>query len=72
MLPSSANPETAAERGLDLLGLTVRKQAFTLAVADSFLVIAYAVTACLVVVACMSTLPLQYKQVTAQKPTATK
>jgi DHA2 family multidrug resistance protein len=72
MLPSSVNPDTAAARGLALLVLTVRKQAFTLAVGDSFLVIAYAAAACLVVIACMSTLQLQYKQVAAQTPTSTK
>ena len=72
MLSSSANPNTAAERGLALLGLTVRKQAFTLAVADSFLVIAFAAATCLVVIACMSTLQLQYKHLAAQAPTAAK
>jgi DHA2 family multidrug resistance protein len=72
MLPSSATPDTADERGLALLGLTLRKQAFTLAVGDSFLVIACAAATCLVVIACMSTLQLQYKQVAAQTPTPTK
>lgn len=72
MLPSSPGPDTAAARGLVLLGLTVRKQAFTLAVADSFLVIASAAAACLVVIACMSTLQLQYKQVATLTPAATK
>jgi DHA2 family multidrug resistance protein len=70
MLPQATNPNIALGRAATLLGLTIRRQAFTLAVADSFLLIACGAIACLVVVACMSTLKLQYKQVTAPTPTA--
>ena len=36
LLPQSATTDTAAGRAITLLALTVRKQAFTLAIADSF------------------------------------
>jgi DHA2 family multidrug resistance protein len=72
MLPSSGSPDVAGARALALLGLTVRREAFTLAVGDSFLVIAFAAATCLVVIACMSTLQLQYKHLAAQTPTAAK
>ena len=71
MLPHATNPDIALGRAAALLVLTVRKEAFTLAVADSFRLVAWAATACLVVVACMSTLKLQYRQVTAPKSTPT-
>jgi DHA2 family multidrug resistance protein len=54
---------TAAERAAEILGLQVRQQAFTLAIADSFLLIACAVVCCLLVVACMQRVPTQYQQV---------
>lgn len=69
LLPRSGAADVAGERAVSLLGLTVRGQAFTLAIADSFLVLAYAATACLVVIACMSTLKLQFKQISSQAPT---
>jgi DHA2 family multidrug resistance protein len=65
MLPAAGDPDTAAGRGLVLLALTVRKQAFTLAVGDSFLLIAFVATVSLLVIACMTTLPLQYKHLAA-------
>jgi len=55
----------AAGRAAEVLGLQVRQQAFTLAISDSFLLLATCCVACLVVVACMSTVPTQYRQVTA-------
>jgi len=72
MLPSAGTPDVASGRAFVLLGLTVRRQAFTLAISDSFVVISYAAVACLVVIACMSTLKLQYKQVASQAPAPTK
>ncbi len=70
MLARNTNPDVALKRVVVLLGLTIRNQAFTLAVADSFRLIACAAIVCLLVIACMSTLRLQYKQVTqsAQPP----
>jgi DHA2 family multidrug resistance protein len=56
---------TAAGRALEVLGLQVRQQAFTLAISDSFLLVATCCVACLVVVAFMSKVPTQYQQVTA-------
>lgn len=71
MLRGSASSDVAIDRAAVLIGLTVRKQAFTIAVADSFRMIAAASIFCLVVIACMSTLRVQYKQVTSavQPPT---
>ncbi len=56
---------TAAGRAAEVLGLQVRQQAFTLAISDSFLLLATCCVACLIVVACMSTVPTKYRQVTA-------
>jgi MFS transporter, DHA2 family, multidrug resistance protein len=62
---------TAIGRAGELLGLQVRQQAFTLAISDSFLLLAACCVACLVVVAFMSRVPTQYRQVTAA-PTEAK
>jgi DHA2 family multidrug resistance protein len=56
---------TALGRAAEVLGLQVRQQAFTLAISDSFILVAACCVACLVVVACMSTVPTQYRQVVA-------
>ena len=56
---------TAAGRAAEVLGLQVRQQAFTLAISDSFLLVATCCVACLIVIAFMSTVPTQYRQVTA-------
>jgi DHA2 family multidrug resistance protein len=56
---------TAMGRAAEVLGLQVRQQAFTLAISDSFLLLATCCVACLVVVAFMSKVPTQYRQVTA-------
>jgi DHA2 family multidrug resistance protein len=56
---------TAIGRAAESLSLQVRQQAFTLAISDSFLLIAACCVACLVAVAFMSTVPTQYRQVTA-------
>lgn len=53
----------ATERAAEILGLEVRQQAFTLAITDSFLLIAWSVVCCLVVVSCMQRVPTQYQQV---------
>jgi len=68
VFPNTSNPDIAFARAAALLALTVKRQAFTLAIADSFLLVGYAAIACLVVVACMSTLKVQYKQVIAPVP----
>jgi DHA2 family multidrug resistance protein len=56
---------TATGRAADVMGLQVRQQAFTLAISDSFILLAACCVACLVVVAFMYTVPTQYRQVTA-------
>jgi DHA2 family multidrug resistance protein len=56
---------TATGRAAEVVGLQVRQQAFTLAISDSFVLLATCCVACLVVVAFMSTVPTQYRQVTA-------
>jgi DHA2 family multidrug resistance protein len=55
--------KVATERAAEILSMQVRQQAFTLAIADSFLLIAWAVVCCLVFVACMQRVPTQYQQV---------
>jgi len=55
----------AAGRAAEILGLQIRQQAFTLAISDSFLLLATCCVACLVVIAFMSKVPTQYQQVTA-------
>jgi MFS transporter, DHA2 family, multidrug resistance protein len=62
--PHSTGP-TAIGRAGEVLGLQIRQQAFTLAISDSFLLLAACCVTCLVVVACMATVPTQYRQVTA-------
>lgn len=62
--PHSTGP-TAVGRAAETLGLQVRQQAFTLAISDSFLLLAACCVACLVLVAFMSTVPTQYRQVVA-------
>jgi MFS transporter, DHA2 family, multidrug resistance protein len=55
----------AMGRAAEVLGLQVRQQAYTLAISDSFLLIATCCVACLVIVSFMSKVPTQYRQVTA-------
>ena len=55
----------ATGRAADVLGLQVRQQAFTLAISDSFILLAICCVTCLVVIAFMSKVPTQYRQVTA-------
>jgi hypothetical protein len=56
---------SAAGRAAEVLGLRVRQQAYTLAISDSFLLLATCCVACLVVVSFMSKVPTQYRQVPA-------
>jgi DHA2 family multidrug resistance protein len=56
---------TATDRAAEALGLQIRQQAFTLAISDSFLLLAACCAVCLIVVAFMSTVPTQYRQVTS-------
>jgi DHA2 family multidrug resistance protein len=65
MLPQAPTSDVAFGRAADLLGLSVRKQAYTLAVTDCFWVIAFSALLCLFVVACIRSLDIQYKHVIA-------
>jgi len=62
---SSHSNGTAAAiaRAGKILGLQVRQQAFTLAITDSFTVVAWSVVCGLVVIACMRRVSTQYQQV---------
>ena len=71
MASRSPGLATAAERAAEILGLQVKQQAFTLAITDSFLLIAWSVVCCLLVVANMQRVPMQYQHViSAQANTA--
>jgi hypothetical protein len=62
---SASTGLTAMGRAAEVLGLQVRQQAYTLAISDSFLLLATCCVVCLVVVSFMSTVPTQYRQFTA-------
>jgi len=59
-------PEAVGRAAL-ILGLQVRKQAFTLAITDSFLLIAWGALCALIAVACMAKVSTQYKHVVADE-----
>jgi MFS transporter, DHA2 family, multidrug resistance protein len=63
MASQSGGLPTATARAGELLSLQIRQQAFTLAIADTFTLIAWAAVACLVIVACMAVVPTQYRQI---------
>ena len=63
MSSHSAGLSVASERAAEILGLQVRQQAFTLAITDAFLLVAWSTLCCLVVVACMTRVPTQYRQI---------
>ena len=59
----SSGLPAATGRAAEILGLQVRQQAFTLAITDSFMLVAWSVVCCLVVIACMAPVPTQFRQV---------
>jgi DHA2 family multidrug resistance protein len=63
-LSPSSRGLTATGRAAELVGLQVRQQAFTLAISDSFMLIATCCVLCLIVVAFLSKVPTQYRQIT--------
>jgi MFS transporter, DHA2 family, multidrug resistance protein len=63
----SAGLPAATGRAAEILGLQVKRQAFTLAITDSFLLIAISAVCCLVVIACMAPVPKQYRQLVNAK-----
>jgi MFS transporter, DHA2 family, multidrug resistance protein len=71
MAQHTTDKATASGQAGEILGLQVRQQAFTLAITDSFTLVAWAAVLCLVVIACMEHVPTQYRQVVAAPaPTA--
>ena len=63
MLSQSTGLTAATSRAAEILALQVKQQAFTLAITDSFLLVAWSVFCVLVVIACMAPVPTQYRQV---------
>jgi DHA2 family multidrug resistance protein len=59
----SSGLPAAIGRAAEILGLQVRQQAFTLAITDSFMLVAWSAVCCLVVISCMAPVPKQYRQV---------
>jgi MFS transporter, DHA2 family, multidrug resistance protein len=64
-LSSHSTGPTALGRAVELVGMQVRQQAYTLAISDSFLLIALCCVSCLVIVAFMSRVPTQFGQIVA-------
>jgi DHA2 family multidrug resistance protein len=63
MASHSTGLAAASERAAGILGLQVRQQAFTLAITDSFMLVAWSVLCVLLVIACMVRVPTQYRQI---------
>lgn len=59
--PNSNGADGASARAVALLALQVRRQAYTLAVADGFIVCAWAVVICLLVVSLLERPPITYR-----------
>jgi MFS transporter, DHA2 family, multidrug resistance protein len=64
MMSRSPGLRAATGRAGEILGLQIRQQAFTLAITDCFMLVAYSVVCCLIIVAFMAPVPTQYRQVT--------
>jgi MFS transporter, DHA2 family, multidrug resistance protein len=62
MDPHSTGANMAIGRALGILDLQVRQQAFTLAITDSYMLIAWSAVLSLIVVACVSRVPTQLRQ----------
>jgi MFS family permease len=65
MAPRSTGGNMVIGRALELLSLQVRQQAFTLAIADSFRLVAWSTVCSVIVLACTTRVPTQYRQVMA-------
>ena len=65
MDPHSTGANMAIGRALDILNLQVRQQAFTLAITDSFRLVAWSAVLSLILVACVSRVPIQFRQISA-------
>ncbi|WP_158944957.1 MFS transporter [Granulicella sp. S190] len=65
MASHTTDMSVASGRAGQILGMQLHEQAFTLAIADSFTLVACAAVFCLIVIACMERVPTQYRQVVA-------
>src|SRR6187402_17278 len=65
MQATATSSDQAGQRALELLGLAVRKQAFTLAITDCFLLLACASGLCMVAISAMRSDKTQYKTLIA-------
>jgi MFS transporter, DHA2 family, multidrug resistance protein len=65
MQAQATSPDIAMGRASTLLALTVRKQAFTLAITDCFLLLGCAAVVCLIVIVSMGSAKTQYKHMIA-------
>ena len=65
LAPQSSGMQEAGLRGGALLSLQVRQQAFTLAIADAFTLVAWTAICVIVVIACMGEVETKYRDVIA-------
>jgi MFS transporter, DHA2 family, multidrug resistance protein len=63
MLSRSPGLTAATAKAGEIVGLQVKQQAFTLAITDSFILVAWSVICCLIIIACMAPVPTQYRHV---------
>jgi MFS transporter, DHA2 family, multidrug resistance protein len=64
-MSAHATKDVATGRSADLFLASVQQQAFTLSILDSFTLIAYAATACLLVVVCLLPMKVGFQQIIA-------
>jgi MFS transporter, DHA2 family, multidrug resistance protein len=62
MHPHSTGTNVAIDRASEVLGQQVRQQALTLAITDGFRLAAWSAACCLIVIACLSRVPKQFRQ----------
>jgi len=62
MDPHSTGANVAIGRASGIIDQQVRQQAFTLAITDSFRLVAWSAVCCLIVIACVSRVPKQFRQ----------
>ncbi len=70
LLRPHATKDVVAGQSADLFLASVQRQAFTLSVMDSFMLLAYAATACLLVVMCLRSLKVGFPQIIAASTAA--
>jgi DHA2 family multidrug resistance protein len=61
MLSRSYGLTAATTKAGEIVGLQVAQQAFTLAITDSFLLVAWSIVCCLIFIASMAPVPTQYR-----------